>query len=449
MLDIGRASTTVRVCIGVAAAAVICLLLMAVVKLLGWNGELQQPVLNFVYNSVLVLWVMWALRKRLVKGVIAYLLFFYAVAGMLAFSAVGLAVIEPRVADAFGTEIELVIDQCQPRGSQYICAAKTTERPPRAGVGTLSGFHEHGDIVRGTYYSGIFGGFAEGGHAPPRPAIGSSLAAAVALLAGILLVMWALVKALRTPRGSPVWEPKDSVFVNARLEPLFGWIGLLGAVVATAVSGYLFMAQLGAANETITAMGLSVGDWMTVASVMVGLVAWGYRKAETPFGKKVIAILSKATRIGLLCICAIGAIFAVLQSASLSRRFITTAPQAIWDSTEYIGRLQQGFTVPMLLAAAALLLAAHLMTLQFWEAGEALRQQSEASSVFRPDIQELIDFLAVHANGYERARLDERFPESEPILAQLHSIGLVVQVRKRPRLTSQGKRVATSNITGT
>lgn len=61
MLDIGRASTTVRVCIGVAAAAVICLLLMAVVKLLGWNGELQQPVLNFVYNSVLVLWVMWAL----------------------------------------------------------------------------------------------------------------------------------------------------------------------------------------------------------------------------------------------------------------------------------------------------------------------------------------------------------------------------------------------------
>ncbi|MDM2613018.1 hypothetical protein PP621_24800, partial [Mycobacteroides abscessus] len=255
--------------------------------------------------------------------------------------------------------------------------------------------------------------------------------------------------ALRTPRGSPVWEPKDSVFVNARLEPLFGWIGLLGAVVATAVSGYLFMAQLGAANETITAMGLSVGDWMTVASVMVGLVAWGYRKAETPFGKKVIAILSKATRIGLLCICAIGAIFAVLQSASLSRRFITTAPQAIWDSTEYIGRLQQGFTVPMLLAAAALLLAAHLMTLQFWEAGEALRQQSEASSVFRPDIQELIDFLAVHANGYERARLDERFPESEPILAQLHSIGLVVQVRKRPRLTSQGKRVATSNITGT
>lgn len=445
MLDLGRLSTPIRICIGVAAAAVICLALMSVVGLLGWHDERQQPVLNFVYNSVLVLCVMWALRKRLTKGVIAYLLFFYALAGMLAFSAVGLAAIGPHVADTFGTEIELVIDQCQPRGSQYFCTAKTTENPPRAGSGTHSVFYKHGDVVRGTYYSGLFGGFAEGGHAPPRPAIGFSFAIAAALLAGILLVVRALMKAIRTPSGFPVWEPKDSLFVRPRLEAVFGAVGLLGGGIATAVSGYLFMAQLGVANgQPVTVLSLSAGDWMTVASVMVGLVAWGYRKSETPFGKKVIAAASKGTLIGLLCI---GAIFAVLQSASVARRFIVTALPTIWDSIDYIDRLQQGFTVPMLLAAAALLLTAHLMTLQFWETGETVKQLDEVSSVFHPDVQKMIDFLALHAKGCERKRLDEEFPDSESILLQLHRIGLVVQVRKRPRLTPKGQSAATANST--
>lgn len=445
MLDIERASTTVRVVVGVGAAAVICLALRAVAGLLGWHDERQQPVLNYVYNLILVLWLMWALRKRLIKGVIAYLLVFYVIAGVLAFCAVGLAVVGPHVADAFGTEIELVIDECQPRGTQYVCAATTTEDPPRAGVvGTLSGFHERGDIVRGTYYSGVFGGFAEGGHAPPRPAIGWLFVGAAAFLAVITPSIWGLVKALRTPRVSPIWEPRDSLFVQPGLAAVFGWVGLLGGGIATAVSGYLFMAQLGAPNgETIVALSLSVGDWMTVASVMVGLVTWGYRKAETPFGKKVAAASSKVTLVGLFCV---GAIFVALQSASLARRFIVAAPPSVWDAIDYSDRLRQGFAVPMLLAAAALLLAAHLMTLQFWEAGETTEQWDNTHSVFGSDTQKLIDFLALHADGYERQRLDDLFPDSEPILEQLHRIGLVAQVGRRPRLTPKGKCAAAIRI---
>jgi hypothetical protein len=204
---------------------------------------------------------------------------------------------------------------------------------------------------------------------------------------------------------------------------------------------YLLMEQLGvpAEGDIRKVLGFSVGDWMTVDSVMLGLVAWGFRKAETPFGQRVVAAAYKVSLFGLLFIFAI---FMIQQSQALARQFMVTAPTFIWETFDDLDKFQRGFDLPMLLATAALLLTAHLMTLQFFETNSEIQRVSETHSVLIPSAQELIDFLAVRAGCCSRQEFDENFPDSAPELLELQRIGLVAQVKKRPRLTAKGREAA-------
>jgi hypothetical protein len=233
------AARVVRVILALMAATVLGLMVRAVTQSLGWDQENQQTVIDrVVLNSILAVSLAWAFRKRLFKGVIFYLAGLYLVVSVLIAATIGLALFSQLIPQLAGVETTVVIDQCKPDGHEFQCSGQITGTkvgPSDSVILWLRSSRDKGEVVRGTFYTGPFGGFAEGSHAPTRPPFLKSILLAVALLTGTVLFVRFVWAALRAEEGLPIWEPGESIFHKPVTETVFRYAGLAGAVIVAGV----------------------------------------------------------------------------------------------------------------------------------------------------------------------------------------------------------------------
>ena len=418
------------------------LAVVGLIILLGWRHPSQEAAANLAITFALFASIASVIWKDPVKGLLGFLLFWAAMTALLSLLVIMGVSMRVTMPATFGVEGSVQVDHCESSADKYSCKVRITVegQPP---VTTTMLFDKQpvpGEVISGAVAEVDAEGHAKfypGEHTQPRPPLVRSTLLALIVLYASWRIRGALWRAFRAKD----WGVLQALIKRGRNEMLLRRGAVAAAITAACVCFYLLVQQIGVEQEGVVVkfLGLSAGDWMTIDSLSIALVAWGYRHSKSPLAKPVVSTSARAS-LFMVAVCAV--VFLFKQISALVPKFMPLSLVKPWYETFDKWRdLNRAFDYSTMLATVALLVTAYFLTLQFHETGESAADSS--GSWFAPEALDMIRYVASGEHWARSvAEVEERFPDQAEMLRFLVRLKVLEKANRRIRLTKLGKTYA-------